>query len=571
MQYNAFIESLITYLQKERDYTREDIDRVHSLPEEEKERLGYLIRNAFVISSEANAYELRAEINETRFRSGDKVSVYDIEQKIRLSAIVIENTFDSITIQVSGQLVEGKLYYIEAIDPLFYEPIINLYKKSLTDSSGTFFINQLIGNSEPHLPDFGRIPAPIIDQFIEGLDISQETACRKALERPSTYCIIGPPGTGKTDVLASIACCLSSIGREVLILSNTHMAVNNALNKCVKKYKTQNAVKVGEKLKAVDLDDSVFMCGTFKQYLSNRTIRAKERRKRKEKGADIVGMTIQSAIINIGLRNTGFSPYMVLVDEAGQIPLCTGAALGFFEASSIILIGDDKQMPPIFHERLIGDTLSKPIFSMICQQFPQYKSVLNTSYRMNEQITKFVCSRFYKPDGIIINSADIVRNRKLTIESNNSNPLIRNIFRSDKSIIQTNVTTSDVWCDSNDEEAEFISQLVLEALQLGIKACELAVITPFRKQVKNILSRIREKIGSDDVPLVDTVERLQGQDVEMIVISFCTSSPEYFETNKDFLLNPNRFNVMVSRAKKKVVIFEPKCFNAYRDYHDNEE
>ena len=54
--------------------------------------------------------------------------------------------------------------------------------------------------------------------------------------------------------------------------------------------------------------------------------------------------------------------------------------------------------------------------------------------------------------------------------------------------------------------------------------------------------------------LVDTVERLQGQDVDMIILSFAVSDKDYFDKINDFLLNPNRLNVMISRAKTKVVI-----------------
>lgn len=564
MHYSEYIESLIAYLQKERDYTREDINRVHSLSEEDREQLGFLIRNACVISKDNDIYELCSEINESRFRSGDKVSLSDTITNVRLSAVVVENTYECITLRVSGQLVIGQFYNIEVVDLLFYEPIINLYKKSLTNNSGAFFINHLTGDSAPHIPSFGHIQSSTIDYFVSGLDVSQKEACKKALERPSVYCIIGPPGTGKTDVLASIACCLSSIGKEVLILSNTHMAVNNALNKCVKKHNTSNAIKVGERLKATELDNGVAIFDTYKKYLSSRSERTKERKKKKDKSADIVGMTIQSAIINIGLRNTGFSPYMILVDEAGQIPLSTGAALGFLEASSIILIGDDKQMPPIFHEKLLNDNLSIPVFSAINNLYPQFRSVLNITYRMNEQITRFVSSFFYEPYGIKIISADIAKDRKLSINSNNEDPLINSILQSDKSIHLIDVTHNSSWLDSNDEEAIFATKLVTTAIHSGLPPKDIAVITPYRKQVKNILSRLKSNLLINDIPLVDTVERLQGQDVEMIIISFCTSSLDYFEANKNFLLNPNRLNVMISRAKRKVVILEPDCFRTHR-------
>ena len=63
-----------------------------------------------------------------------------------------------------------------------------------------------------------------------------------------------------------------------------------------------------------------------------------------------------------------------------------------------------------------------------------------------------------------------------------------------------------------------------------------------------------EEIGSDDLPLIDTVERLQGQDVKCIILTFASSSEGYIKETEGFLFNHNRLNVMISRAKTKVVI-----------------
>lgn len=62
-------------------------------------------------------------------------------------------------------------------------------------------------------------------------------------------------------------------------------------------------------------------------------------------------------------------------------------------------------------------------------------------------------------------------------------------------------------------------------------------------------------LQNDEWPLIDTVERLQGQDVECIIITFAASNEDYIKQTEDFLFNPNRLNVMISRAKTKVIIF----------------
>ena len=58
--------------------------------------------------------------------------------------------------------------------------------------------------------------------------------------------------------------------------------------------------------------------------------------------------------------------------------------------------------------------------------------------------------------------------------------------------------------------------------------------------------------------MIDTVERLQGQDVDCIILSFASSNNDYIERRRDFIFNYNRLNVMISRAKTKVIILASK-------------
>ena len=87
------------------------------------------------------------------------------------------------------------------------------------------------------------------------------------------------------------------------------------------------------------------------------------------------------------------------------------------------------------------------------------------------------------------------------------------------------------------------------------KGMEVAVITPFRKQV-NLIREEWQKTGCTTEILVDTVERLQGQDVDVIIISMAVSYIDYLSTVEAFLYMPNRLNVMISRAKRKVVVIK---------------
>jgi superfamily I DNA and/or RNA helicase len=108
--------------------------------------------------------------------------------------------------------------------------------------------------------------------------------------------------------------------------------------------------------------------------------------------------------------------------------------------------------------------------------------------------------------------------------------------------------------EENEGEANAVVELVKALLVEGRKPSDLAVITPFRKQVRLIRSKALDEIAGD-LPLIDTVERLQGQDVECIILSFAASDEGYIRGIDGFLFNLNRLNVMISRAKTKAVIF----------------
>ena len=110
-----------------------------------------------------------------------------------------------------------------------------------------------------------------------------------------------------------------------------------------------------------------------------------------------------------------------------------------------------------------------------------------------------------------------------------------------------------------------IREIVVEAKKL-LKADwnkRIAVITPYRRQVRLIRSLLlAAEISAKEMPLVDTVERLQGQQVDMIILSFCSSDPGYINDVAGFLFDINRTNVMISRAKTKVVILaSPNVIN----------
>jgi superfamily I DNA and/or RNA helicase len=109
-------------------------------------------------------------------------------------------------------------------------------------------------------------------------------------------------------------------------------------------------------------------------------------------------------------------------------------------------------------------------------------------------------------------------------------------------------------------EVEIITALATRLLlDDGLEAERLAILAPHRAQNNAIARRLRERLAPDaELPVIDTVERLQGAERDVILFSLTTSDPDYLES--PFLNNPNRFNVAITRARCKLVVVGSRAF-----------
>ena len=95
----------------------------------------------------------------------------------------------------------------------------------------------------------------------------------------------------------------------------------------------------------------------------------------------------------------------------------------------------------------------------------------------------------------------------------------------------------------------------------GLSADQLALISPHRAQNNAVTERLGQLLGeAAALPLMDTVERVQGAERDVIVYAFTTSDPDF--TERPFLNNPNRFNVAITRARRKLIVVGSRAFFA---------
>ena len=537
MEMEQFKQSLLNYLFVEKTFEDEDAEKQKMMSDEEKIENDLLLVGATVVSQDENIYELNVPDNYSKLRVGDKVILNDIHLASSFDATITDVFFDTITVMCDKQLDISSSFTIEQKSPQLINTLISCLEGIYSGIPGAAFLRLLSGEEPFEKEDFLKVNVddiPNFDKIKELMNAEQLNAVSNMLEYPPVHVLQGPPGTGKTLVLAATAIATAHMNREVVVIANTHHAVNNALKKIKSIDKKSTVIKVGSLLKAEELDDTVIKFSTFKEYYE-----FSYKNRKKKRSGHIIGLTIWGALTYLGLRHHAhFRPYHALIDEASLMPLSLATILGK-TAPSVCLFGDSRQMQPIFRSELEQNIMSKSILDYCAENIEGVTvDVLHTTYRMNNEITECVSKAFYEPYGIRLVSSEISSENRLEYHGNS------------ESLQWINIETECEYLEENREEAECVSNIVKELLSIGLNHNDIAVVTPFRKQVSLIRSMTRNIVAEDDMPLIDTVERLQGQDVDCVIISFVKTS----DSNVDFIFNPNRLNVMISRAKRKVFI-----------------
>lgn len=547
MTMEDFRDNLLKYLFAEKKLEEEDAEKQKNLSREEKVENNLLLINATIKSHEDDVYELNVPDNYSKLRAGDKIIISNEKNTSEYEATIIDVFFDTLTVSCDKELDANATFSIEQKSPELLQTLISCLEGIYSGVPGAAFLRLLSGEEKFETVDFLKVAiedVPNFDDIKKNLNQEQLFAISSMLEYPPIHVLQGPPGTGKTAVLAATAIATARMNREVVIIANTHHAVNNALQKIRSLDKKAILIKVGAALKSEELDDTVLKFEKFSEYYEY-----SYENRRKKKTGHIIGMTIWGAITYLGLRHHAhFRPYISLVDEASLMPLSLATILGK-TAPSVCLFGDSQQMPPIFRPELESNNNSISILDYCSKRVEGVPvTVLHTTYRMNEDITDVVSKSFYEPYGITLQSAESVSDSTFTSDHLNQMGLIG-------SVVFMNPSISTPKCkEENEGEADAIIEILSALFAEGKTPDNVSVITPFRKQVRLLRAKARERFSQDMMPLIDTVERLQGQDVDCIILSFAASDENYINEVRGFLFNPNRLNVMISRAKTKVVI-----------------
>ncbi|HBI68678.1 MAG TPA: DNA helicase, partial [Massilia sp.] len=94
----------------------------------------------------------------------------------------------------------------------------------------------------------------------------------------------------------------------------------------------------------------------------------------------------------------------------------------------------------------------------------------------------------------------------------------------------------------------------------GLAPQDIGVVTPFRAQGRTVRRVLAEHLGWHTAQqiLADTVERMQGQERELVILSLAAGNLRFLAAVAGFFFQPERLNVSVTRAMTKLIIIGPE-------------
>lgn len=413
-----------------------------------------------------------------------------------------------------------------------------------TGSSRSPAIDDLLNRRTPSI--HGHAGGPLVDSNIPVSDAAVDLICRMD---NTLLCIQGPPGTGKTYTAARAIVQLLKKGKRIGVTANGHKAILNVL------------AEVHRQLEEGDQFAYVYKAGGSQGEAEDAGCTWVKDSK------DVAGLVKSSACVVGGTawlfsreELRGAFDYL-LVDEAGQFSLANVVGTGCC-ANNIVLMGDQMQLAsPIqgAHPGESGMSALEYYLDGSATVPPEYGVLLNQTWRMHPDLCGFVSDSIYESR---LSSHENTERQTIKLKETGISLIAK------PSGIQFIPAFHEGNSQSSSEEADLVGRLFDELLESGytdfkgvyherLSKEDILVVAPFNQQVR----LLQERLGPN--ARVGTVDKFQGQQAQVVIVSMASSSVDESPRGAGFLLDPNRLNVAVSRAKAlSIVIGSPEIAKA---------
>lgn len=451
--------------------------------------------------------------------------------------------------------------------------------------------NIVLGDREPQFD----AEKPI--ELSNKLNASQEEAIRFALSCRDLAIIHGPPGTGKTTTVVELIEQAVHRGQRVLATAPSNAGVDNLLERLAPRklrlVRIGHPARIQESLQCFTLDSLVesdpgtkVVADMFKEAEQIARKASKFTRAKPQPGArqdmrqearqlredarrferQIIANILDSA--DVVCATTTFDPEVLadrsfdlgVIDEACQStePGCWPVLL---RAERIVLAGDHCQLPPtVLSDKAAREGFSVSMMERLVNRFgKQVTRRLAVQYRMNEQIMNFSSSQFY--EGELQADASVkyhqVKDLAYVGAIAESEPIATFIDTAGASWDEE--LEPDGESKYNVHEGKLVVEQVERLLAMGLRADDIAVISPYSAQVR----WIREKLQSTRVE-VDSVDGFQGREKEAVLISLVRSNAT---GEIGFLADTRRMNVALTRAKRRLIVIGDSATLGGHDFY----
>ena len=381
-------------------------------------------------------------------------------------------------------------------------------------------------------PPRGPAPLPRTDDCVEDL-----TAAVLALD--SSYLAVhGPPGTGKTHTAARVIAALVNEHRwRIGVVAQSHAVVENLFRDVIGA--GVDPALVAKKPNGTgpwtDIDE-----GAYPDFLDEHD------------GCVVGGTAWDFANAN---RVPPGSLDLLVIEEAGQFCLANTIAVAP-AAANLLLLGDPQQLPQVsqgHHPEPVDASALGWLVDGRHTLPDELGYFLDRSYRMHPTVCAAVSRLSY--DGRLQSVSETTAARRLDG-------------------FEPGVHVLAVDHDGNSTESPEEAVAIVAAITglLGaawtdehgtrpLNASDVLVVTPYNAQVV-LLRHLLDGAGLHGVQ-TGTVDKFQGRQAPVVFVSMVASSIDDVPRGISFLLNRNRLNVAVSRAKYAAVIVRSAALTEY--------
>lgn len=349
-------------------------------------------------------------------------------------------------------------------------------------------------------------------------NITDITAAVAALE-DGVLAVQGPPGTGKTYVGSRVIATLASRGWRIGVTAQGHTTVENLLRPVV-----ELGAAVAKEPRE-DVDAPWHTPRKLSDWMDE------------QEGGYVVGGTAWT-FARAAVRAHQLD--LMVVDEAGQFSLPDAVVTGS-AARRILLLGDPQQLPQVSQGQhpepvdisALGHVLGEHALIPLTHGY-----LLDTTWRMHPEVCAPVSAlqyegRLHSHERCLQRTLDgVVPGLQLVPVDHHGNRT-----RSDEEVSAVVALVQNAlgrkWTD-------------VDAEPRPLGQGDILVVAPFNRQVAALRHGL-QNAGFDEVR-AGTVDKFQGREAAVVIVSMTTSSGEDLPRGVEFLLSRNRLNVAISRA-----------------------